>query len=194
MRCVLCEGWVRPFGLVCARCDSRLEPQILVREMEGIAIYGFYFYDEIEMLLKSKYYDIGSRILALLARRAGQAFKKEIRPSLQLPTKLQGIAIDDMPKRAYSHSAVILRGFCQENKLPALYNQLRATKNIAYAGRSRNFRQSHPKDFIFKGTIGDYFLVDDIFTTGTTMQQALQTLAHAGVRVHFGLVLAQARC
>ncbi|WP_104711652.1 ComF family protein [Helicobacter felis] len=193
MRCVLCESWTRPFNLVCARCDPLLEPQILVREVEGVAIYGFYLYEEIEMLLKSKYYDIGSRILILLARKAGHTFEQEIKPSLQLPPKLQGIAIDDMPKRAYAHSAVILKGFCQESKLSALYNQLRSTKNITYAGKSRDFRQNHPKGFTFKGVRGDYFLVDDIFTTGTTMQQAIVTLEKAEARVHFGVVLAHAK-
>ncbi|WP_104750449.1 ComF family protein [Helicobacter cynogastricus] len=190
MRCLLCERWIAPFTLVCARCDRHLEPQMMVRTLADVPIYGFYIYDEIEILLKSKYYDIGSRLLNILARKVGQVFKEEKRYSWQFPASLQGIAIDDRVKKAYAHSAVILRRFCQENKWPALYNQLRATRNITYAGKSHDFRQSHPKDFIFKGKMGDYFLVDDILTTGSTMQQAIKTLKKAGARVHFGVVLA----
>ncbi|MFC3848123.1 ComF family protein [Helicobacter baculiformis] len=191
MRCVLCEAWVRPFNLVCARCNSLLEPQILVRKVEGVAIYGFYCYEEIEILLKSKYDDIGSRLLALLARKARLAFQTRVRPNLNLPNPLYGIALDDTIKRAYAPTAVILRQFCQQSTFKPLYYKLSATKPITYAGQSLAFRQSHTKDFVYRGKSPlECFVVDDIFTTGTTMQQALQTLARAQVRVCFGVVLA----
>ncbi|WP_120944906.1 ComF family protein [Helicobacter labacensis] len=191
MRCVLCETWVRPFSLVCAPCDSLLTPTILKRALGGISVYGFYLYDEVKVLLKSKYHDIGSRLLALLARKARSSFLQQVYPTLNLPHPLHGVCIDDTLKRAYAPTAVILRQFCQYSPFSPLYYQLRATQEITYAGQSLAFRQSHSKGFIYKGQEGlDCFLLDDILTTGTTMQQALQTLAHAGVRVHFGVVLA----
>ncbi|WP_121021318.1 ComF family protein [Helicobacter vulpis] len=191
MRCVLCERWIRPLALVCARCDPLLEPQILTREVEGVVIYGFYLYEEMEMLLKSKYYDIGSRLLALLAHKAYLAFLAQVYPTLHLPKPLYGIALDDRLKRAYAPTAVILRQFCQERVFYPLYNTLHASNQVTYAGQSLAFRQSHSKGFVYKGQSGlEGFMVDDILTTGTTMCQALQAVRRAKVRVHFGVVLA----
>ncbi len=82
-------------------------------------MYSFYAYSEIEELIKSKYALIGSRILPLLSQKAGAEFVKILQEK-GLTTPLYGIAIDDKIKSFYSHSAALLKGFCQGNLKPHL--------------------------------------------------------------------------
>ncbi|GMT38511.1 Amidophosphoribosyltransferase [Helicobacter bizzozeronii] len=186
MRCLVCGKWV--LGLICARCYADLCPSLVVRSLEGVPVYSFYVYEEIEWLIKSKYQPLGSRVLALLARRCAE----QLAPHLP-KTPLYGVGIDDHVKRGYSHTAVILHALCVALKphLKAKYNQLKATNPITYAGQSLKFRQENKKNFVFSGDPSlPYFLVDDVLTTGSTMQQAIETLQNAGARVVFACTLA----
>ncbi|GAA7195988.1 ComF family protein [Helicobacter pylori] len=162
-----------------------------VRVLEGVSVYSFYAYSEIEELMKSKYALIGSRILPLLSQKAGAEFVRILQEK-GLTTPLYGIAIDDKIKSFYSHSAALLKGFCQGNLKPT-YGRLRANNTISYAGKSLEFRANNPRDFTFKGdeTL-DYFLLDDIITTGTTLKEALKYLKTLNTKVHFAIALCSA--
>ena len=60
-----------------------------------------------------------------------------------------------------------------------------------YSGRSLQFRLEHPRDFVYKGKSNiDVILVDDIITTGITLQEAQKVLMDHGVNVLFALTLA----
>lgn len=193
MRCLVCGKWIHLLKIICARCYADLCPSLSARVLEGVPIYSFYLYEEIEILIKSKYSAFGSRVFAMLAQRAQEVFIHKF-PSPEINPPLYGIGIDDHIKKGYAHTAVILRAFCAKELKPYLkpqYHQLIATNPITYAGQSLKFRQEHKKDFVFKGdTRLNYFLVDDVITTGSTMQQAIETLKKAGAGVVFGLALA----
>ena len=60
-----------------------------------------------------------------------------------------------------------------------------------YAGKSLQFRLDNPRDFDYHGKKDvDVILVDDIITTGITLQEAQKVLTQSGVNVLFALVLA----
>ncbi|BDA04297.1 amidophosphoribosyltransferase [Helicobacter pylori] len=165
--------------------------KLKVRVLEGVSVYSFYAYSEIEELIKSKYALIGSRILPLLSQKAGAEFVKILQEQ-GLNTPLYGIAIDDKIKSFYSHSAALLKGFCQGNLKPT-YGRLRANNTISYAGKSLEFRANNPRDFTFKGDKNlDYFLLDDIITTGTTLKEALKYLKTLNIKAHFAIALCSA--
>jgi competence protein ComFC len=66
-----------------------------------------------------------------------------------------------------------------------------AQNRVNYSGKSLQFRLEHPRDFRYSGkTSIDAILVDDIVTTGITLQEAQKVLTSAGVNVLFALVLA----
>ncbi len=154
-------------------------------------MYSFYAYSEIEELIKSKYALIGSRVLPLLSQKAGAKFVKILQEE-GLNAPLYGIAIDDKIKSFYSHSAALLKGFCQGNLKPA-YGNLRAANSVSYAGKSLDFRANNPRNFTFKGDgFLDYFLLDDIITTGTTLKEALKYLKSLNIKVHFAIALCSA--
>jgi competence protein ComFC len=65
---------------------------------------------------------------------------------------------------------------------------------MSYSGQSLEFRLSNPRKFTYTGKKNiDAILVDDIITTGTTLQEAMIVLKKNGVRVQFALTLADAR-
>ncbi|BEG57814.1 Amidophosphoribosyltransferase [Helicobacter sp. NHP21005] len=185
MRCFSCGVW--SFKPLCKHCYTELAPRLQTHRLEHIPVLSFYTYDDIELLLKSKYSLVGSRLLPLLASRVQSLLK----PLLQ--ESLYALPIDDHIKRGYSHTAAIARALCANSPCKPVYNKLRAIKNITYAGQSLEFRKQNPKGFVFKGDSRlAYFLVDDVLTTGTTLRQAIQTLKAAGAKVAFALVLAKA--
>ncbi len=66
-----------------------------------------------------------------------------------------------------------------------------AKNRVNYSGRSLQYRLDNPRDFVYKGKSGiDVILVDDIITTGITLQEAQKVLIEKGVNVLFALTLA----
>ncbi len=69
-----------------------------------------------------------------------------------------------------------------------------AQNRVSYAGKTLQYRIENPRNFIYKGTSSvDAILVDDIITTGITLQEAQNVLLSHGVNVLFALTLADAK-
>jgi len=66
-----------------------------------------------------------------------------------------------------------------------------AKNRVHYSGKGLQFRLENPRDFVYKGKSNiDVILVDDIITTGITLQEAQKVLIQNGVNVLFALTLA----
>ncbi|PAF42475.1 ComF family protein [Helicobacter sp. 11S02596-1] len=200
MKCVVCgRFWLKP---ICKQCLFEIKITPSVRVIEGISVYSFYAYSEVAMLMKSKYYIFGSRILHILALKASDYFfDSQQNPSFWKTANFYGVGVDDVIKSAYSHTAVILRAFCRYGFKPA-YGKLKATNAVQYAGKTLGYRQQNPKKFVFdmpspkdgsKNLLEDIFIVDDIITTGTTMSEAIKTIESTGRNVRFCIALCDAR-
>jgi len=75
-----------------------------------------------------------------------------------------------------------------------LHAKLMAKNSIKYAGKSLQFRLENPRRFHYSGLkIIEVILVDDIITTGTTLNEARQLLEKNGVEVLFALTLADVK-
>jgi competence protein ComFC len=75
-----------------------------------------------------------------------------------------------------------------------LYKSLRAQNDQTYSGQKLAFRQSHKRNFISTCQTGmNVVLIDDIVTTGTTLEEAQKVLEKNNVHVLFALVLADAK-
>ncbi|MRI59148.1 MAG: hypothetical protein C6H99_06570 [Epsilonproteobacteria bacterium] len=186
MRCLLC--WRFSWSHICKECRrSYLRPKIRTRKLEsGFEVVSFYGYKEIEDLLLSKYHYIGAKIYAILAKEALRPFAR----ALELWAWV--IPIDDRVDPYYSHTAILAKGMATKTLRPK-YGQLRAKNRVRYSGMSLEFRKSHPRDFVYKGRSGDLILVDDIITTGLTIQEAVKAAQTRGANPLFGVVLADAR-
>ena len=75
--------------------------------------------------------------------------------------------------------------------LKPLYNVLHSTNNVQYAGKSLEYRLQNPRNFKYSGKKNiDVILVDDIQTTGITLNEAEEKLKEYGVNVYLKVVLA----
>lgn len=203
MKCILCSNFrfldkrvlknpLSFFDPICKKCLENIKITPRVRVIDGISVYSFYRYEDISMLIGSKYNVFGSRVLKILAKKASGYFFASFEVSLWENHRVYGIGIDDCVRSYYSHTAVILKEFCQYNFKPS-YGALRAKSTVHYAGKSLKYREANPRNFDYTKNLSDVFIVDDIITTGTTLKEAKRTIEKAGSKVLFAIVLCDAK-
>ena len=181
----MCENL--SFKHICHSCQELyLSPQIYKRQILGnIQVISFYKYEEIKELLHTKHTQLGFHIYNILAHRSMKLFTDEF----HFESKAVAIAIDDNIKTDYSHTAILSKTLKSQSIKP-LYNKLRAKNTTSYSGKSREFRLNNPRDFIVKPfKEKDVILVDDIVTTGTTLNEAIVALQKEHKEVLFCLTL-----
>lgn len=186
MRCLLCEkiSW----RFICKSCLDEIIPTPKKHIVQGkLTVFSFYNFDDVENLIRSKYEPFGSHILKTLAVRA---FKPFINDLDLIDTAI--IPIDDTPQKHFSHTAVLAHN-ASSRKIPARYGKLRARSKIHYAGQTLAFRKNNPKRFKFvEFKEQNVILLDDLMTTGTTLNEAYEKLEKMGKTVLFAIVLAKA--
>lgn len=186
MRCMMCES----FSLehICSTCqDVYLTPCIHKRKIfNNIEVISFYKYKEIKELLFTKHTDLGFYIYSILAKKSFRTFAN----AFEFPNLVASIAIDDNSRSGYSHTAILNREL-QSKSIKPYCNKLRDKNRISYAGKSKEFRILHPRNFSFKDfKERDIILVDDIVTTGLTFTHAINTMTKNGKNVLACLALA----
>jgi competence protein ComFC len=185
---MLCESL--SFTHICCTCqDTFLTPSIYKRKISNnIEVISFYKYKEIKELLHTKHTDLGFYIYNILANNSLVKFASEFR----FDTHVVSIGIDDNVENGYSHTAILnkkLKSKC----IKPLFNRLRAKNRVSYSGKSREFRVMNPRSFQMTDFKTDeVILVDDIITTGSTLNQAIRTLELNNKEVLFCLTLADA--
>lgn len=188
MKCLICEKF--SLKLFCKGCSLglKLSPQKRILN-DGFIIYSFYEYQNIEFLLKTKYYLIGNKIYKFLSNKAVKYFRDNINGDF---SKIYSIGIDDRVDSFYSHSGVIVREFSEIFK--PLFGVLKATNNIHYAGKNLQYRKDNKKGFIYNWRNNiDVILIDDVITTGCSIIEARECLLNHNVRALFAITLSDAR-
>ena len=100
------------------------------------------------------------------------------------------VGIDEYVKSGYSHVSLLTRAMNTKSSI-TLHSSLMAQNRVNYSGKNLQFRLENPRDFLYKGKSNiDVILVDDIITTGITLQEAQKVLMSHGVNVLFALTLA----
>ena len=188
MKCLLCERF--SFIHICKTCqETFLTPSLYKRKIStNIEVISFYKYKDIKKLLHTKHTDIGYYIYNILARNSFTTFAK----NFDFTDSTYSIGIDDTINSGHSHTAILNKALKSKTIKP-LFNILRAGNPISYSGKSKQFRLVNPRNFImndFKGK--NVILVDDIITTGTTLNQAIECMKSNKKEVLFCLTLADA--
>lgn len=109
------------------------------------------------------------------------------------PSPISIIGIDERIKNGYSHVACMTHKM-KSDSTQILHASLLSQNSVNYAGKTLQYRLNNPRDFSYTGPGGiDVILVDDIITTGITLQEAQMTLKRHSVNVLFALTLADAQ-
>lgn len=177
MRCVVCNGL--SIQIICKHCcKSFLQPQKFSTYHKSLQIYYFYNYDDIAPLLKTKHTAIGYKIFHFLAKYTFRDFNI---PYTILP-------IDYYAHSGYNHSAIIAKYLGNNVK----YAKIKAKNRLHYSKMGLKERLQFPRNFEIKKGVEDKYivLVDDIYTTGTTLFEAKQTLKKQKNQTLFALTLA----
>jgi len=190
MRCFSCHRL--SFRTICRTCRERLfAPTIRRRQVGTLEVVSFYGYSTIESLLLRKHKPEGYRIFGDLAEITVKPFIRNYTAEEASP--LVVIGIDETVQSGYSHVACLTHRMKAAFSTP-LHASLLSQNSVKYAGKTLQYRLDNPRDFVYSGQEGvDAILVDDIITTGLTLQQAQLTLEAHDVNVLFALTLADAR-
>jgi competence protein ComFC len=158
------------------------------RKVGTLDVISFFKYSSLEILLHSKHKPEGYRIYKALAQMTMKPFIEEFVESDERDVYIVGI--DEYVKSGYAHVALLSRAMKTKTSFP-LHSSLMARNRVNYSGKSLQFRLENPRDFVYKGKSNiDVILVDDIITTGITLQEAQKELLSHGVNVLFALTLA----
>lgn len=189
MRCFSC-GKLSLFNF-CRCCKNIiLSSQVHTRQIDGLKIYCMHYYSEIKPLLLSKYKFHGSFVLKSLSKLSFSKFDFS-----EINQKICIVPLDDIVERDYSHTAIIARNLASVCKnFYVRYNVIRSDGSIKYSGKTLKFRKNNPKQFILNKNIKDpVILVDDIVTTGQSLNQAKKLLQSKGINVLCAVVLADTK-
>ena len=210
-RCPGCGVEADPARMLCGRCLAaipRLETALCVRCLAAgsaqpsgclrhpaYASYARWIYDErAAPVIHALKYGERTVLAAALGREMAGALPPGTRPDLVVEVPLHPTR---RRERGYNQAALLaeaLAGAIGAPRLPDALTRVRATRTQARLGpaeRRRNmagaFRVNHPEALAGRSVL----IVDDVLTTGATLESALRALAAAGADAR-GLVLAWA--
>lgn len=187
MRCFSCSKL--SFKILCKPCIEQLFiPTISTRNVGTLDVISFFKYSTLETLLHCKHKPEGFRIYKALANMTMRPFIEEFVESDKRDVYIVGI--DEYVKSGYSHVALLTRAMKTKTSM-IQHSALMAKNRVNYSGKDLQFRLENPRDFLYTGKSNiDVILVDDIITTGITLQEAQKVLISHGVNVLFALTLA----
>jgi len=187
MRCFSCSKL--SFGIICKICEEQLfVPTVSTRKVGTLDVISFFKYSTLESLLLTKHKPEGYRIYKALAKMTMKHFIEEFVESDDRDVYIVGI--DEHVKSGYAHVALLTRAMKTKYSIPQ-HSALMARNRVNYSGKTLQYRLEHPRDFVYTGKCGiDVILIDDIITTGITLQEAQKVLMAHGVNVLFALTLA----
>jgi len=187
MRCLSCHKL--SISTFCQKCQERLlRPTVTKRTINGLDVYSFFKYQHIQDLLLTKHTPQGFKIYKALAKLSFKLFIDNFID--KDPREICVIGIDENVKSGYSHVALLTHEMSHKH-VKVLHGKLLARNLVTYSGKKLQYRLENPRDFVYSGSTDiEVILVDDIITTGTTLNEAKQVLKKHGVEVLFALTLA----
>jgi len=187
MRCFSCSKL--SLDILCEHCQKTLfVPTIKTRTIGTLDVISFFRYSTLEPLLHTKHKPEGYRVFKKLGKLFFKPFIKEFVENDE--GRVYIVGIDEYVRNGYSHVALLTRAMKCKQALPQ-HASLLAKNRVNYSGKPLQYRLDHPRDFVYTGKKGvDVILVDDIITTGITLQEAQKELMQYDINVLFALTLA----
>jgi competence protein ComFC len=187
MRCYFCSKL--SLDIICKNCQKNLlVPTVKTRTVGTLDVISFFRYSTLETLLHTKHKPAGYRVFKKLGILFFKPFIKEFVENEVGDVYI--IGIDEVVRNGYSHVALLTHAM-QYREAKPMHTSLLARSRVNYSGKSLQYRLENPRNFVYTGQKGiDVILVDDIITTGITLQEAQNVLMEHDVNVLFALTLA----
>ena len=189
MRCFTCQSL--SLQAICKDCQENfLQASFYKRELEeDFYVYSFYNFEEIKEFINTKYQFYGDRIFKILSHLSLQKFTT----NFTFTDKVIAIPIDDHTSHQFSQTAILTKSL-KSDFIQPVFNTLKATNRIKYAGKDLEFRKKNKRKFVYNGKHNiQVILVDDLVTTGLTILEAKECLEKNGCEVLFALTLSDAK-
>ncbi len=194
--CTACEKDFTPVGYLCPYCDFRLSPNAccICRPLQPSlhSLYALAIFERQwrHLLHNYKYYgrrSIGRPLGRWLGYELG-ALQVSL-PDLVVPVPLHR---DREKERGFNQSALIARHLAQTLAVEYYPLLFKHKKTLSQTALSRSDRQENIHEaFSLAGTVKKgltVLLVDDIYTTGSTLREAAEVLHSHGALVHGAVV------
>jgi ComF family protein len=144
------------------------------------------------------------KLIKAIKYRFAYAIVEEITPMMRVPDFPSNSVLVPIPLhtlrhrwRGFNQAERIARALSKQTGTPVLKNVLVRTKNTIAQAETKSFaeRQGNMKNSFQVQRTPDQtktiFLIDDVFTTGATLQAACVALKRAGAKNVWGLTIAQ---
>lgn len=187
--------------LFCARCGARLANNVKICHSQSYRLAAATKYEGAvkEYIWQMKYNckpGAVQPLINLLARyiKNQPDFLKKIRKFVLIPMP---ISKERLSERKYNQALIIAEEINNILNLPILKNVLVRVKNtkpqvgLSYQQRKENVKNCFSVVDKSKVCGKNVIIVDDVFTSGSTMDEAVKTLRDAGVRQVIALVIAK---
>jgi ComF family protein len=187
--CLRCGN--RSFRTVCGDCTS--EPSSRFTTPCGLQVHGLGLYGSAlgPLVQRLKYHE-ETYLAVALGHALAQLLPEEWKPSLVMPIPLHPTRLAD---RGYNQAALLARILCRHRGLVASTGRLTRSRSTApQAQLNRSARVANTFGaFEAKPGKGEVLLIDDVATTGNTIDACTQALHRSGYRVLGALCVALAR-
>jgi ComF family protein len=186
-------------GALCPSCHRQVQQcqlsQEAVIQVGGLPVLSWGVYDgSLRQALRRLKYDGQQSLGPLLGHDLGRAWQRHLGqatpglPAVVVPIPLHATRLQ---QRGFNQAALVAAGFCRQTGLTLCATGLRrveattAQHSLTRQQRQANLAQAFAVNPAYLGRLRrqPLWLLDDIFTTGATVQVAVDTLRRAGLSV-----------
>ena len=208
--CVVCRSVVENGSPICRQCFSNLKPYDNAEDLENLWIArhktnpvyldgflaGFYFEPNLKNLMHLLKYQKEKRLGTFFGKWLADRYSDQLREwniDWIVPVPLHA---RKRRKRGYNQSELIARGLATENNFKIAYNVLRRTRNtptntgLPAPKRIENVSGAFVVNPKINPAAKRILLIDDVITTGSTLNACAEPLKKAGAAAVFALAIA----
>lgn len=203
--CPLCDRATSAPAL-CDACWRQMQrqasPQPITSEPEALPLLSWGPYGgALKQALTALKYNGHRALAAQLGNALGDRWQREPIPTRQPPLVVPiPLHPDKLKQRGFNQAALLADGFCRQTGLRQVTRGLvRQRATVPQFGLGATERQTNLANAFTLGSAFDrrpqqpVLLLDDIYTTGSTVRSAAATLRQAGISVCGVAVIARAR-
>ncbi len=211
-KCLICDGWETSsrMHLLCENCLGEISSRPLPEAVGGqhhaanhggldLAFAGWHYDTAIQQIIHTTKYryraSLGRILGEILAERVRAPLAAEMPRAVLVPVPLHRRR---QRKRGFNQSLVLARALASAWHLEVMPRALRRTRFTQSQAKLRAAERLQNVEGAFAPARGRHlemptvFLVDDVLTTGATMNACANALKSAGVKKVIGIALAQA--